>query len=109
MEKANNLKAYSFTDEETGYSQVEWFENAGQAKASFAIEHSLNFCNVHVYREPWADKYQSQGEVPSEALLAHGWWIECCQCGRQVTEENLGEINGKDVYCDECRPKGGEA
>lgn len=109
MEKAKNLKAYSFTDEETGYTQIEWFETAGQAKRYFANENTLDFCDVRVYRVPWADEYQSKGEVPPEVCLAHGWWFECNRCGRVVTEENLGEINGKDVYCDECRPKGGEA
>lgn len=107
MEKAKNLKAYIFTDNQTGYDEIEWFETAGQAKRYFANENTLDFCDVRVYRVPWADKYQSQGEVPSEDLLAHGWWIECHQCGRDVTEENLGEINGKDVYCNECRPRGG--
>ena len=109
MEKAKNLKAYSFTDEQTGYDEIEWFETAGQAKRYFANENTLDFCDVRVYRVPWADEYWSKGYVPPEVCLAHGWWFECNRCGRVVTEENLGEINGKDVYCDECRPKGGEA
>ena len=109
MEKVKNLKAYCFTDEQTGYSQIEWFETAGQAKASFAGEHSLNFCDVHVYRVPWADEFQNKGEVPPEVCLAHGWWWTCCECGAQISEEEEGEIDGMDVYCNKCRPKGSQA
>ena len=104
MTKENKpkLKAYSFTDEQEGYTHIDWFETAGQAKASFANEYVSNFCDVRVYRVPWADKYQSEGEVPPEVCLAHGWWIECSQCGAQVSEEDVGEIDGRDVYCEVC-------
>ena len=109
LEEPKVKKAYSFTNEYEAYTQIDWFETAGKAKASFANEHRLNFCDVRVNREPWADKYQSEGEIPPEAWLSQGLYTECYQCGVLVTEENLGEIDGVFVYCNKCRPKDGKA
>ena len=100
-ENKPKLKAYMFDDYD-GYSHIDWFETAGKAKASFANEYDLGFCDVRVCRIPWADKYQSKGYVPPEVCLAHDWWFECCQCGLQVSSEDVGKIDGRDVYCKEC-------
>ena len=104
-ENKPKLKAYSFTDEQTGYGEIDWFENAGQARSFFASVQGLHFCDVRVYRVPWADEYWSKGEVPPEVCLAHGWWWACCECGAQVSEEDVGKIDGYDVYCKECADK----
>lgn len=104
-ENKTKLKAYSFNNERDDCIQIEYFETVGKAKAFFANEHSLKFCDVRVNREPWADKYQSEGEIPAEAWLSQGMYLECCQCGALVTEENLGKIDGIFIYCNKCRPR----
>ena len=100
-ENKPKLKAYMF-DDFYGYSHIDWFETAGKAKASFANEHGLGFCDVRVHRIPWADEYQSKGYVPPEVCLARGWWWTCYECGAQVTEEDVGKIDGRNVYCKKC-------
>ena len=103
------MKCYAYDNEIEGTTELCWCETAGEAKQYFANDHGVPFTWIKVYREPWADKYQSEGEIPPEAWLSQGLYIECYQCGALVTKENLGEIDGVFVYCNKCRPKDGKA
>ena len=101
-ENKPKLKAYYFEEPDTGYGRIGWFETVGHAKSYFACENDLNFCDVRVKRVPWADKYKSEEQIPPDVYLAHGWWLMCEECGAEITEYDVYEIEGSRVYCEVC-------
>lgn len=72
-----------------------------------AAEHDEKFTDIHPYRLPWADKYRNMDDISAEEFLAHGWWLPCAKCGKQVYEDTAVLTDTK-VLCKECAGKGGE-
>lgn len=95
-------KAYRFLDEDADITYLEWFESAGQARAYFANECGLDFTDVHVYREPWADAYNTAEEIPVEAYLKNGWYWPCANCGERIYEDDKYNMLHNKVYCERC-------
>ena len=58
-------------------------------------------------RIKWADVYAEVGEVPLQAMLDHGWWLECEVCHAQTNEIVLVKDDssikyGVEIRCAEC-------
>lgn len=100
------LKAYAWDDDYHGNTYIVWAETAGKAKALFAAEHDTDFTYIRPYRLPWADKYRDMDDIPAEEFLAHGWWLTCAKCGKQVYEDTAVLTDTK-VLCKECAGKDG--
>lgn len=101
------LKAYSWDDESVSESYIVCAETVGKAKALLAAEHDEKFTDIRHYRLPWADKYRDMDDIPAEEFLAHGWWLTCAKCGKQVYEDTAVLTDTK-VLCKECAGKDGE-
>ena len=101
------LKAYCYTDDQTGYSHIYYAENRNKAKELASGDNDENYIDVHVYRIPWADEYAEKGDVPIAVLLKNGWRYECCKCLRGWLDQDDVDngtaflING-GVFCPEC-------
>ena len=94
------LKAYCCEEPFTGFMQIEYFENVGQAKAWFAGEFSEEYIDVRPRRLPWADEYNNADNIPIEVFFEHGWWFQCNTCNREIMSiEDFFE--NKYGYC--CR------
>lgn len=94
-------KAYAFDNEQDGTTEIYWAEARNQAKAYFANENGIPYTWIHVYRVPWADKYNDMNDIPPEVYWKNGWWLPCEECGKQVFEGE-GRVTGKGVLCLKC-------
>lgn len=99
------MKAYCCEEYSTGYCFIEYFENAGQAKAYFANEFQERFIDVRPYRVAWADQYGNADTIPIEVYFENGWWFECNTCGRHICELADFYDNEKGYCCRECFEK----
>lgn len=75
---------------------------------SEAYQWEGDYVSVRVRRQPQYDKYADIGFVPTEVLIADGWWFECCgytaeghRCCRHLLEEDAPLIINEKVYCDQ--------
>jgi hypothetical protein len=76
------LKAYSVQDEEEG--RVIFAANNAVARRNGGLELGGDWYSVESCRRaPEFDEY-APGPVPAQALLEHGWWLECSNCSRQI-------------------------
>lgn len=99
-------KAYAVFDSYDENAVIVFAETPGKAKAKAARSLWSDFIELSVRREPWADKYVKQGEVPPIPMLSNGWMLEC-QCNVLQDYETAVVKDGK-VYCEKCVPKGEE-
>lgn len=101
------LKAYVYIGDDEEETEITFANTAGQAKAAFAGMMGERFIDVKVERLPWADKYRDMDDIPAEEFLAHGWWLPCAKCGKQV-DEDTAVLTDTKVLCKECAGKDGE-
>lgn len=107
------LKAYEVREPDEGHCVIAFATNGAAARREGANELDCGFGEVeHCIRKPHFDQY-SPGPVPHTVLIEHGWWFECQNCSRRVSEdmwqeaEDEGEDNehlaittvGRAVYC----------
>lgn len=110
MDGVKNMakKAYSYKDED-GLMGIVWAENSNQAKVEVQAESYMDYIDIRVQREPWADKYSAMEEIPPEEFWAHGWRLTCCECGIDDITDDNGQIIDGQVYCDDCAAEISEA
>lgn len=106
------IKAYTVTDEYgEGHAVVRFAHHNVVARRDGANELNLEFESVSCRRSPEFDGYADAGSVPPLALIDHGWWLECLQCGTRLSlddEDEDGEPLPRDamvergdrVFCD---------
>ncbi|MRW88807.1 hypothetical protein GJ699_02275 [Duganella sp. FT80W] len=107
------LKAYEVREPNEGHCVIVFANNGAAARREGANELDCGFGEVeHCKRKPQFDAY-APGPVPHAVLIDHGWWFECQQCSRKVSEdmwqeaedegedhEHLGiTTSGRSVYC----------
>lgn len=73
----------------------------------YSVCYDEKFTDIHPYRLPWADKYRNMDDISAEEFLAHGWWLPCAKCGKQVYEDTAVLTDTK-VLCKECAGKDGK-
>ena len=111
------LKAYTVHDG-GDHSVIVFALHNVVARREGANELDCGFNEVdYCTRSPEFDAY-TPGPVPPLVAIEHGWWFECCCCGRKVdgdlaqSAEDDGEdpefyvavADGRTVYCSEtCR------
>lgn len=58
--------------------------------------------DIRVRRLPWADKYESVDNIPTEEWLSHGWYFVCNTCGENIEDMADFHINDKGYCCKKC-------
>lgn len=102
------MKAYCCKERDgDGYAVIVYGKTRGQAKREGASELDIDFLDANVSRLPWADEYRDMDDIPAEEFLAHGWWLPCAKCGKQV-DEDTAVLTDTKVLCKECAGKDGE-
>lgn len=101
------MKAYTWTDEDTGYSLIVWCDTAGQARRQIADSEAVDFIDVRVYRLPWADKYTSMDDIPLKEYFANGWQRSCSKCCELYYEEDL-IVTDTEIICKSCAGMDGD-
>jgi hypothetical protein len=104
-------RAYQVDDGEC--STVVFARHAATARRQGASDLNTEFESVETCRRaPQFDGYAEQGFVPAEALIDHGWWLECSGCNQRITsdaEDDEGKpldlvFDNRDVWCSaSCR------
>ncbi|ROU10785.1 hypothetical protein EB837_20560 [Kluyvera ascorbata] len=100
------LKAYHVQGNE--YGVIRFATKNVVARREGALELEEEFNCVSCKRLPAADKYATQGTVPTRALVEDlGWWQECGYCCCHVDDETDGRVwDGDTAYCDiECQAR----
>lgn len=101
------LKAYCYTDDQTGYSTIYYAENRNKAKLIAAGDQDENYIDVNIHRAPWADEYGSMDNIPFEKFLEQGWRYECIKCSQWLDQTDIDENNAFIVkgglICKKCQ------
>lgn len=101
------MKAYCYTDDQTGYSKIYYAENRNKAKLLVVSDQDENYIDVHVHRAPWADEYGDMDSIPFEKFLEQGWRFECIKCGWWLDKADIDEGNAFIVkgglICKKCQ------
>lgn len=100
------LKAYHVQGDE--YGVIRFASSNVVARREGANELDEEFNCVTCKRMPGADKYASQGRVPTRDLVEEfGFWQECAYCNCHVYNETEGRVwEGDTAYCDiECEAR----
>ena len=101
------LKAYYVTDNNET-SEIIFAET--RAKAIYKSETLAwvgDWTVMRARRVKWADEYAEAGDVPLQAMLDHGWALECEVCRAQTNDIVLIEDNssikyGIEIRCADC-------
>jgi hypothetical protein len=89
--------AWQIDDIFEGTSTFVFHHHGLAARREGANELDLDFEDVECSRKPYFDEYAEQGFVPREVLLDNGWWFECNNCSKHITEYNVYKHN--IYYC----------
>lgn len=112
-----SIKAYIVSDKWNENSVVVFAETGGKAKSEALYKDDFSnyeYIELRTKRmEKW-DKYAESGKIPIVEMLENGWWFECVNCYKQITEDDIisGDANIIDyerndfiqggVICKEC-------
>lgn len=98
-----SMKAYSWHDEEDNGVYIVYAANANKARLVVRAlpECELDYIDIRVKREPWADKY-AETCIPAKEWLEAGYGVYCEGCLRLAYKDEVHEINGYRVLCKDC-------
>lgn len=105
------MKAYAVHDNCEGYGTVVYSTSHVAARRVGANDLGITFEEVEsCRRSPEFDQY-APGPVSPLVLLKHGWWFECLQCGRRVSNDMEDDVidDGLDPADFLPRPAGNDA
>lgn len=101
------LQAYKVHDGQDSCVVV-FATNGASARRLGANDMDCEFQDVESCRRmPEFDQY-APGPVPALAMIAAGWWYECCGCGQKVDDDSYDYereapvqpvVHGNNVYC----------
>lgn len=62
------------------------------ARRAFAEEYNDGeLGGINVKREPSLDRYENENKIPFWRLICMGWWTECDDCGKRISEDDLND------------------
>ena len=115
-----NKKAYIVSDKWNDNSTVVFAESVGKAKSEALYKDDFDnyeYVELRTKRMKKWDKYAESGKIPISEMLKNGWWFECVNCYKQITEDDIidGDADIIDyersdfvqggVICKECLKK----
>lgn len=97
------LRAYTVHDGDDGCC-VRFATNSATARREGANELDTDWTGIdYCHRSPEFDQY-APGPVPPLTLIAAGWWFECHNCGRKVSNDMATDLEEDGLDPDEYAP-----
>ncbi|MFT2721651.1 hypothetical protein ACMT4L_16795 [Deinococcus sp. A31D244] len=90
MTSEPTLQAYSVSDDE--HAMVVFGYTPQHAARLGGSHFGLEAEDVITDRAPEFDEYAAAGHVTGMQYLAHGWWMTCTQCQREVSRDRADEL-----------------
>lgn len=88
MSKSKIKVAYQVNEDCEGCSVIVFHNHALAARRLGAEHLGEDFESVTCFRAPHFDSFANQGFVPVIARLEVGWWFECPNCRKRVSEDD---------------------
>lgn len=99
------LKAYEIREQCEGHCTVIFATNSATARREGANKLNTDWESIECCsRVQQFDQY-APGPVPPLVLIEYGWWFECSQCGRRVSEEMTEYLEEEGLNPDDFIPR----
>lgn len=81
------VKAYTVATDDPEESTIQFATTNVAARRQGADAIGSEFSWVSCKRAPWADQY-ADSFIPAQAYIENGWWVNCTNCSRMVSDEH---------------------
>lgn len=96
------MKAWHVQEKDGSNQEIVFAKTRTEAiQKSEAIGWS-DYIDIRAKRAKYADGLNDDTSKLLEVQLENGWWIECKNCHKQVTNEDKYIIEKDAVYCEVC-------